>query len=219
MNTLSDAARPVSNSVGQPPTPAVIRHQEYCRRREPLERELLRKLRRGELIASATNERPSPTDPRFVVSPETFDRVGFEWDWPDVMTGIGISIHNVEIFAPDEVPLNVDPQGLPGWLRRAASEGDQPMQAAPVQSAIFRHNSGYRHVWLRGREYSLSPTQARVVRALHEAALGDQAWMTLDEIRDNAQFASESLHQIFRRMPDSGELILSNKKGSYRLNV
>jgi hypothetical protein len=219
MNALSEAARPVSNSAGQPPTPSVVRHQEYCRRRKPLEDELLRKLRGGELIASATHERPSPTDPRFVVSPETFDRVGFEWDWPDVMTGIGISIHNVEIFSPDEVPLNVDPEHLPAWLRRATSGREQPMQAAPPQADIFWHDSGYRHVRLRGREYSLTQTQAEIVEVLHAAYLSGDPWRHVEQLRHAVKFESPKLAQIFRRLRDWQELILSDRRGRYKLNL
>ena len=45
------------------------------------------------------------------------------------------------------------------------------------------------------------------------------SWKRLEDIREAVGFESESLHQLFRRMPGWNELILSDRRGSYRLNI
>mgnify|MGYP001992459488 CR=1 FL=1 len=78
--TDADAVEPLVNLLGggcvaylaflQAAAASALRHLAYKAMRDPLEAAFLEKLLAAELIASATDERPSPTDPRFVVDPE-----------------------------------------------------------------------------------------------------------------------------------------------------
>jgi hypothetical protein len=226
MHEFSDAWRNVSNSPGVPPTPAVLRHREYRRRRDPLEEELLRKLRQAELVASATHERPSPTDPRFVVNPDIFQRAEPNYDL-EVIAGSGMALFNVEIFAPDAIPLNV--HQIPDWLADLA--GGDPgggmvgRSLKPERQEQFLHAEDYRHVWLRGREFSLTQTQAKIVKVLHEAHISfisgksKTPWVHVDRLQETVGFESAKVSQLFKRMPDWRDLIRSDRRGSYRLNI
>ena len=228
MAELADASTPVSTRAGHPPTSATQRHLAYRALRDPLEAAFLDKLRAAELIVSATEERPSVTDARFVVDPETFERLGFLFDDPDAMAGRGGAIYNIEVFEPHAIPSNL--RWLPDWLEEMAAElnsatptafmADDGLAARPVP-ASFRHDAGYRHVWLHGEEFSLTAKQALVVEALHEAALAGEPWVHARDLLYAAESDSDKLSHLFRRFKDPhwSALIRSDGRGCYRLNV
>ena len=228
MAELADARTPVSTAPGVAATPKVLRHLAYKAMRDPLEAALLEKLLAAELIASATDERPSPTDPRFVVDPDMFERLGFVFHSPDAMAGIGGAIWNVEVFDPRAIPRNI--HWLPDWLEELAGEligaaspspvVDHGLVARPI-TVPFRHDDQYRHVWLHGQEFSLTAKQALVVKALHVAMLEADPWRRADDLLEAADSDSDKLSHLFRRFRDPhwSALIRSDGRGGYRLNV
>jgi len=215
-------------SPGAPPSPSFLRHQAYRALRDPLEAAFLEKLRAAELIASATDERPSATDARFVVDPETFERLGFLFDFPGAMAGIGDSIYNIEVFEPHAIPTNLrwlpdrleEMVAVPGSETSPAALVDHGVVARPVP-ASFSHDAGYRHVWLHGEEFSLTAKQAMVVEALHHAMLAGDPWLHANDLLEAAESDSDKLSHLFRRFKDPhwSALIRSDGRGCYRLNV
>ena len=200
------------------------REEEYQRLRRLLEAALFERLASGELLSSATEEKPDPTHPRFVVHRSLYDGTeAFYVEFSQVVRANNRELWNVEIFEPRAIPLNVDT--VPPWVERlVGATAPPPLSPEPARSPApavvqFRHDEGYRHVWLAGQEYLLTPKQADIVRVLHEAALAGRPWMRLEDIRDAADFGSAKLSQNFRRMTGWRSLIRSDRRGYYRLNL
>lgn len=86
------------------------------------------------------------------------------------------------------------------------------------RSARFLASSDYQYVRLEGREFSLGPIQAQVVRALHEAAEAGSPWRSGQAILSEAGSKSMKMTDVFKSQPHWRELIDSNGRGHYRLN-
>jgi predicted transcriptional regulator len=84
-----------------------------------------------------------------------------------------------------------------------------------------RHDPGYAHVSIRGVEFTLNAVQAGIVRVLHRAALDGRRWVSGEELRQETGFRQPKLSGVFRylRNPSWREIIASDGRGSYRLNV
>lgn len=219
MREYWDARVRVSVGAGVAPTPAVLRHQEYARRRKPLEEALHGKLAAGELAASVLPAVRGPQTPREIVRPGLFNDAELAWDIDEIV-GMRIRLKNPEIFDPREVPLNV--WDLPDWYNAAfgiekATEAALPRAAAEP----FVHASGYRYVELRSVGFSLSPTQARVIRCLHQAYMKGSPWVSTRDLLSAANSSSEKVAHIFRRhtAPHWTTLIGSDGRGNYWLRI
>lgn len=70
-----------------------------------------------------------------------------------------------------------------------------------------------------GYRFRLGPIQAQVVRALHEAALRGEAWQSGKAILSSAGSKSLRMADVFKSQQDWRELIRSDRRGGYRLNV
>ena len=132
----------------------------------------------------------------------------------------------VEIFELHILPLNI--LSKPRWFCAIEDAEDAASKAALLQISeprsasplVFIPSSDYRHVRLNGIEYSLTAAQSRIVRELHAAQqYGNNGWLHIRDLRDRAGFESDKLSHLFRRMPNWDELILSDKRGFYRLNT
>lgn len=202
------------------------RAAEYERRRRPLERDFSERLQRGELLATAIPENADPTASRTLLDPEIFSHNSIAWMGDAVHPPFGTRLDHVEIFEPPGVPRNV--RIIPQWYwdnyepGTAASEPTSPEEAgASREESGFRHDAGYRHVQIRGFEFNLTRTQAKIVEQLHEAYLRDDPWQYGPALLGEARSNSMQLFQIFRRQrsPHWSLLIDSDGRGYYRLNI
>jgi hypothetical protein len=208
--------------------PHDARRYEYLTRRARLEKALFGRLASCEFLSTATQEAPDPQQPRFFVHPAFYDAdPSYDRLKRRVEAGERM-LYEVEIFAPDELPINVPP--LPGWLRNYGLgrllEAPEPPAAVerpqrPSGIETFWHGPGYAHVTIRGIEFSLNPTQAGIVRVLHMAALEGHRWVHIEELRQKVAFNYSKLWGAFRyiKEPSWRELIASDGRGHYRLNV
>ena len=191
----ADAKTDVSVAVGHDPTPAVLRHEEWKRRRGPLEEALDDKLQTGELIASGI---PEFGDRREVIHFSLWALVWIDYSFSEIVGG-GRRYRCAEIFDRNTIPLNLD--HAPAWAMRAAE---------------FSADAGYRHVTLRGSRITLGRKQAEIIKALHEASAGDDPWRAGAELLARAGSRSEHLREV---MKDKMALIELDGRGLYRLNV
>lgn len=74
----------VSVAAGKKPPPKVLRHQEYLRRRKPLEVEFHSLLEEGRLLATAVHRNADPTATRMLVDPEVFSDAYIRFDTGDI---------------------------------------------------------------------------------------------------------------------------------------
>lgn len=93
------------------------------------------------------------------------------------------------------------------------------MHSAVAKPDVFTYDQHYLHVRIRGREFWLTRTQAAIVRHLHLAAMEGQPWVHVETLREGVGFETAKLSDLFRRQADWQDLIQSDRRGSYRLNL
>jgi hypothetical protein len=197
------------------------RKREYRLAREELEDGLFELLRRGELRSSAGNPLGGEDDPRVLVDPDVYNDQRLSYDpVGECIVGSDVRLQDVRIFGRNRVPL-----GLDEALRLTASP-TSPTTARSLEAGMppsgeagFRHDATYEHVWIGNQEFLLTRFQADVVRELHQAWVRGQPWMHREQLREAVRFESDKLSHLFRRMPDWHELIFSDRRGNYRLNL
>ncbi len=225
-----DARVQVSVATGRKPTPRVLRHQEYRRRRDPLEKKLHAMLEEGRLLATGVGRNADPTAARVIVDPAVFQDVSIGWERDDLRGHTrAYDLELVEIFEPPGVPRNV--RVIPDWYWREyepptdapPDPAERPGPDAPLSAGqpTFRHSRDYLHVTIGGTEHVLSPMQARVIEQLHQAFLEGEPWTTSEALLLGAGSDSATLLQLFRRYDRDllWTLLRSDRRGSYRLNL
>ena len=90
---------------------------------------------------------------------------------------------------------------------------------APTGESAFTASPGYQEVTCNGHRFRLGPIQAEVVRALHEAALAGDPWRSGKAILSAAGSKSLRMADVFKSRKNWRELICSNRRGGYRLNL
>jgi hypothetical protein len=71
--------------------------------------------------------------------------------------------------------------------------------------------------WHDGRRYRFTPTQAKVLRFLHDAALSGSAWQSGKAVLAAIGSNSLKLGDLFKRRPEWRNLVEGNGRGLYRL--
>jgi hypothetical protein len=180
------------------------RAQQYQKQREVLEVAFRSKLQDGELLASAIAEY---ADSREIIHPSLWDLLQVDYQFEECV-GDGRALKMPEFFERTAIPLNV--KQIPDWL-------DDELAAQGLN--VFRHDRDYRHVVLRGMEFSLSPIHAKVVKSLHQAWLSGEPWQRGDTILEAAGSAQIKMVDAFKSRADWKILIESDGKGMYRLRI
>jgi hypothetical protein len=83
----------------------------------------------------------------------------------------------------------------------------------------FSHGPDYREINCAGSLYRLGTRQAAVVRQLHAAAQTPDPWLAGSLLLDSAGSGSDRMVDLFKTQPRWRDLILSDRKGNWRLNV
>jgi hypothetical protein len=93
-----------------------------------------------------------------------------------------------------------------------------PSKQKPTPNG-FRFSNDYRHVVLNGHEYHLGDVQARIVELLHDAARSRHPWVHGKTLIYESGSQALRMRDIFKHKRDWRNLITSNDRGYYRLNV
>lgn len=105
---------------------------------------------------------------------------------------------------------------FPGLANPLSAREEEPQPAArPAANSI---DPTYRIVRVNERDYRFGETQARVLRLLSDAARKGEPWQSGKHLLRLAGSQSFSLSNLFKRHAVWRELVLSNKRGFYRLN-
>ena len=83
----------------------------------------------------------------------------------------------------------------------------------------FIASADYQDVRCNGYRFKLGPIQAEVVRALHAAAQAGEPWQNGKAILSAAGSRSLRMADVFKSKKNWRQLIRSDRKGGYRLNV
>ncbi len=206
-------------------------HRRLAHQTQALQEALFDRLRRGDLLSSSIDWSPASIGRRIILPPETYSLPGLYYDWTsDTLEAEGFTFESVQFFLPADPPRNIAP-----FVRDAAAFPDVPLAdgADPTPSTPgtppatnnapapteFSADATYEHVSLGTRDYSLTPLQASIVQVLHEASQTKHRWVHLNDLRDRVGFDTEKISGLFRRLPAWRDLIVSDKRGYYRLNL
>lgn len=83
----------------------------------------------------------------------------------------------------------------------------------------FSHASDYRHVMLGGQEYRFGDNQARIVEMLHDASQSRNPWVHGKTLIYESGSQAARLRDVFKHQREWRNLIRSDDRGYYRLNV
>jgi hypothetical protein len=92
----------------------------------------------------------------------------------------------------------------------------------PVKPGVegnFRYSNDYRHITLNGHEYRLGDVQARIIEQLHDAARSRQPWVHGKTLIYESGSQALRVRDIFKHQRKWRELIKSDDRGYYRLNI
>lgn len=87
------------------------------------------------------------------------------------------------------------------------------------EGPTFIHSRDYKEVRCRGHLFQLGAIQSSVVRALHQAALSGQPWQSGKRLLTSADSRSMRMADVFKSKEAWRELIKSDGRGNYRLNI
>jgi hypothetical protein len=88
-----------------------------------------------------------------------------------------------------------------------------------MEESTFIASVDYQEVRCNGHRFRLGPIQADVVRALHAAAQADAPWQNGKTMLAAAGSRSLKMSDVFKSQKHWRQLIRSNRRGGYRLNV
>jgi hypothetical protein len=194
MEEFSDVATHHTNEPD-----SIKRWGQYRKLRNALEEALVRKLQEGELFASGL--------PKFgrrireLIEPGLWEDLEIDYGMGDICGPSQIYSH-AEFFEPTDIPANVFP--LPEWLTETS---------APY---FYPEGLDYRHVRVEGETIVLGDQQRKVIAFLHRKMLENEPWQALRSIQDGAQ-VNAKMQDLFGREVHWSKLLLSDRKGSYRL--
>ena len=87
------------------------------------------------------------------------------------------------------------------------------------EEPTFLASRDYKEVRCCGHLFQLGAIQATVVRGLHEAALAGQPWQSGKRVLSSAKSRSMRMADVFKSKETWRELIKSDGRGNYRLNI
>ncbi|MEN9314027.1 MAG: hypothetical protein RIS35_420 [Pseudomonadota bacterium] len=88
-----------------------------------------------------------------------------------------------------------------------------------MEESTFIHSADYLEVRCKGCRFKLGPIQAEVVRALHTASQAGTPWQNGKAILSRAGSKSLRMADVFKSQKDWRNLIRSDLRGGYRLNL
>lgn len=83
----------------------------------------------------------------------------------------------------------------------------------------FIASEDYRYAKLEDREYHFGDIQARIIELLHDAAQSQKPWVHSKTLLYESGSNAERIRDVFRTQKHWKELVISNKRGYYRLNI
>jgi hypothetical protein len=111
----------------------------------------------------------------------------------------------------DPVPFRI------GDLLMRREERDRFEGATGFQAGGLSASQDYRRVCFGGKVYYFGPIQAKVIRALHAAAMNGDPWCSGKALLAASGAKSRKMADVFKSKPDYCDVIESNGRGHYRL--
>jgi 7-cyano-7-deazaguanine synthase in queuosine biosynthesis len=105
-----------------------------------------------------------------------------------------------------------------GLLRLVAGPTEVEALALLARQDNFSHSEDYVHVGLREDEYTLTEPQSAVIRILNEAFLRGTPDVRWRNIAAGIATSPRSMRDVFKTVPNWRNLVVSRRRGTYRIN-
>jgi hypothetical protein len=136
-------------------------------------------------------------------------RMAYEPPQPALM----VCIHDLVVLEKDRIAF----EALYGLSLKAP--GSCKTNCTLHSHSGFTASDDYHHITINGDEYHLGDVQASIVHQLHDAAETPNQWVHGKTLLDGANSRAIRLRDVFKSKSDWDKLIISNRRGYYRLNV
>jgi hypothetical protein len=90
---------------------------------------------------------------------------------------------------------------------------------AHMEERTFIASHDYSEVRCNGHQFQLGPIQAAVVRALYRSAQVGQPWQNGKNVLSEARSRSLRMSDVFKSKDNWRDLIRSDRRGNYRINI
>ena len=104
-------------------------------------------------------------------------------------------------------------------LRLVAGPTEVEALALAARQDSFSHSDDYAHVRLRDDEFTLTEPQSTVIRILHEAFLLGAPDVRWTKIVAGIATSPPNMRDVFKTVEGWRNLVVSRRRGSYRLNL
>ncbi len=88
-----------------------------------------------------------------------------------------------------------------------------------ANESIFYQENNYQYIEYRGFVFDFGMIQAKIIEILHRASKTDCPWIHCKHLLDKAGSTSTRVRDLFKSKKGWQELILSDGKGRYRINL
>ncbi len=139
---------------------------------------------------------------RSITEDEHILRLAFEPPQPSIAVGI----HDLVVLREDRIKFE-------------KAYNFTKSNVAVITKTGFTASNDYRHIVLDGEEYHLGDVQASIVQQLHDAASSRNHWVHGKTLLDAANSHAIRLRDVFKSKNEWQKIIVSNKRGYYRLNL
>ncbi len=119
----------------------------------------------------------------------------------------------------DGVEVRLDDLVIRREERDRFERAQRPAPPAPANGQPFKVLGDYREVIAGGRSFHLGSCQAEVVRLLHAAAKTGEPWRHGKAVLGAAGSSCTRMADLFKSQRHWRELIVSDARGHYRLNI
>jgi hypothetical protein len=110
--------------------------------------------------------------------------------------------------------VSVRPRDL---LVRDDERGRFEAEVLPTLRIEVTEFDDFRDFWHEGRRYRFTPTQAKVLRFLYDAALRGNPWQSGKAVLAAVGSQSLKLGDLFKRRPEWRHIVEGDSSGNYRL--
>jgi len=89
----------------------------------------------------------------------------------------------------------------------------------PQEDLIKVLQSDFSYIVFRGREHTFGETQAKIIKRLYLAYMDGNPWQYGKRLLADAGAGSERIHSVFKGKNNWQEVIISDHRGRFRLNL
>lgn len=143
------------------------------------------------------------------------DASGQRYKLPEASDDVIVNVEDLVILEEERRRFEAE-HHLAGTCPNVRAVNHRPEQLQKSDGLVADHS--FKIIKQHNNEYRLGDMQAKILRQLYESAKDGNPWQNGKKLLQEAGSQSFTLSNIFKRNPIWKKLIISDGRGSYRLN-